>query len=98
MDRDYELRIKGHLYEIAKLNDEVLNSRQGFPMSEEGYLKTLKSVADCAGADMVDEVAEHIKDHIRTQEERPKNNAVRKKARLLLSEEGIVPDEYLNMA
>lgn len=61
MDRDHELRIKGHLYEITELNDEVLDSRQGFPMSEEGYRKTLKSVAECAGADMVDDVAGHIK-------------------------------------
>jgi len=41
MERDVELRIKGHLYEIASVNDEVLESRQGIPASERGYRKTL---------------------------------------------------------
>jgi len=98
MDRSEELRIKGHLYEIATVNDEVLESRQGFPVAEEGYRKTLESVAACAGTEMLDEVAEGIKDHIRTEGERPENRAVRRESRMRLAEEGIVADEYLNSA
>lgn len=30
MERDVELRMKGHLYEIGSINDEILESRQGF--------------------------------------------------------------------
>ena len=98
MDRDLELRIKGHLYEIAAVNNEVLESKQGFPMAEKGYTKTLESVAECAGPDLVDEVAEDIKDYIRNEQERPNNQSVRRDARFLLVDEGIVPDTYLNRA
>lgn len=98
MERSLELRIKGHLYEIATANDEVLETRQGFPMAEEGYLKTLTSVGDCAGAELVDRIAEDIKDHIRTHEERPENQSIRRDARMYLSDEGIVSDRYLNQA
>lgn len=98
MDRSLELRIKGHLYEISEINDDVLESRQGFPMAERGYRDTLKSVADCVGAEMIDKVAESIKEHIRTKGERPKNRSVRRNARMLLAEEGIVADSYLNKA
>jgi hypothetical protein len=38
----------GHLYEIESVNDEVLESRQGFPASERAYWKTLESVVDIA--------------------------------------------------
>lgn len=98
MDRSEELRIKGHLYEIRTVNDEVLDSRQGFHISEEGYRKTLESVAACGGTDILDEVAEDIKDHIRTEEERPENRDLRRESRMRLAEEGIVADEYLNSA
>lgn len=98
MERNLELRIKGHLYEIATANDEVLDTRQGFPMAEDGYRKTLESVADRAGTDLVDEVAASIKAHIRDEEERPDNRSMRREARMLITEEGVVPDSYLNMA
>jgi hypothetical protein len=98
VNRDLELRIKGHLYEIAAVNDDVLESRQGFPAAEHGYLKTLTSVADCADDKLVDQVAELIKEHIRTREERPTNRSVRQDARTLLAEEEIAADTYLNQA
>jgi hypothetical protein len=98
MDRDLELRVKGHLYEIATVNDEVLESKQGFPMAEEGYRKTLESVGECAAPDLVDEVAENIKEHIRNEKERPDNQSVRRDARFLLVNQGILPDTYLNRA
>lgn len=98
MDRDIELRMKGHLYEIASVNDEVLESRQGFPASEEGYKQTLESVLDTAGPDMMDEMADHIKEHIQKHEERPSNQSVRKKARIRVSRAGYPPDDYLNEA
>ena len=68
MDRDVELRIKGHLHEIASVNDEVLESRQGYPMSESAYEKTLKSVAAIAGPDFVDEVQDELDRIRRTME------------------------------
>ena len=98
MERDVELRRNGHLYEIGSVNDEVLGSRQGFPASETGYRKTLDSVLDVAGPDLMDEVAASIKDHIRTYEERPANQSVRKDARKLVSKAGYPPDDYLNAA
>ena len=98
MDRDLEIRIKGHLYEIRELNDEVLESRQGFPMSEEGYEKTLRSVAEDAGAKQVDEVAEWIKDWIQSKEKRPPNRNVRREARKIISKGEFVIGEYLNAA
>ena len=98
MERDVELRVKGHLYEISEVNDEVLDSRQGYHMSEEGYRKTLDSVLDVAGVDMVDEVVAYIKEYIREHEERPTNNDVRRKARSLVSKAGYPADEYLNAA
>lgn len=98
MDRSLELRIKGHLYEIREINDEVLDSQQGFPMSKEGYKKTLQSVADCSNPELVDQVANSIKEHIRSHEERPSNRSVRRDARMDLAEEGIVADSYLNRA
>ncbi|AXG07825.1 hypothetical protein DU500_16090 [Haloplanus rubicundus] len=98
MNRDLELRIKGHLYEIEGVNDEVLGSEQGLPMSVRGYEKTLKSVANCGEDELVDQVAESIKEHIRTHEDRPENQTVRRDARMLLTEQGIAPDSYLNRA
>jgi hypothetical protein len=53
MERDVELRIKGHLYDIESVNDEVLESRQGFLPSERGYRKTLETVVDIAGPDLI---------------------------------------------
>lgn len=98
MERDVELRIKGHLYEIATVNDEVLESRQGFPASESGYRKTLESVVDIAGPDLMDEMAAYIKEYIQEQQERPANQTVRKEARSRVSKAGYPPDEYLNAA
>jgi len=91
MERDVELRRNGHLYEIASVNDEMLGSRQGFPASETGYRKTVDSVLDISGPDLMDEVAASIKDHIRTHEERPANQAVRKDARHSSRRPGISP-------
>ena len=98
MDRDADLRIKGHLYEIATIDDETIGNRQGFHAAETGYRKTFESVLDVSGIEMVDEVAEYIKDHIRSHEERPANQTVRKEARLRVSKAGDPPDEYLNAA
>jgi gamma-glutamyl phosphate reductase len=98
MERDVELRVKGHLYEISEVNDEVLENRQGYHMSEWGYQKTLDSVLDVAGVDMVDEVVAYIKEYIREHEERPTNNDVRRKARSLVSKAGYPADDYLNAA
>ncbi|SEH45590.1 hypothetical protein SAMN05192561_10245 [Halopenitus malekzadehii] len=98
MDRDLDLRIKGHLYEVGIVNDDVLDTRQGFHAAEQGYASTLESVADCAGSDIVDRVAESIKTHIQEQEDRPTNQSVRREARTLLSDEGFVIDSYLSRA
>jgi hypothetical protein len=96
--RDLELRIKGHLYEITEVNEEVLGSEQGLPMSVSGYRKTLRSVADRGDSKLMDQVAESIEEHIRTHEDRPENQTVRRDARMLLTEQGIAPDSYLNRA
>lgn len=98
MDRDLQLRLKGHLREIREINNEVLGSRQGFPAAITGYEKTLESVADTAGEELMDEVASLIKDHIREHEDRPENQTVRREARSMVSKAGHPPDEYLNAA
>lgn len=98
MERDAELRIKGHLYEISSVNDEVLESRQGYPASEEGYRRTLDSVMEIAGTDMMDEVAAYIKEYIQEHQERPANQTVRKEAQSRVSKAGYPADEYLNAA
>lgn len=98
MDRDLELRIKGHLYEIGTTNDRVLESRQGYPAAEGGYKSTLESVADVADRELVDDVAEYIKEYIEKKEMRPENNIVRKEARKMVSRAGHPPDPYLNAA
>ena len=98
MERDVELRMKGHLYEVASVNDDVLDSRQGYPASERGYRKTLESVVDIAGPDMMDEMAAYIKEHLQEEQERPANQDVRKEARSRVSKAGYPPDEYLNAA
>jgi hypothetical protein len=98
MDRDAELRLKGHLYEIASVNDEVLGSDQGFPASESGYRRTLESVVDIAGTDLMDEMAAYIKDYMEAERERPANQDVRKEARSRVSKAGYPADEYLNAA
>jgi len=98
MDRDLELRLKGHLYEINTANDEVIESRQGMHSSAEGYRKSLESVAECAGPEMVDEIAGYIKEHIEKGKGRPENRKVRKRARIRLSRAGFVLDDYLNQA
>jgi hypothetical protein len=96
VNRDTELRVKGHLYELDKLDDEYLDTKQGFHSAEQGYARTFESVAECAGTEMMDLVAEKVKEHIRSENDRPDNKSVRRDARMLLSEEGFVADEYLN--
>lgn len=98
MDRSSELRVKGHLYEIESVNDEVLGTRQGLPSAIDGYRKTLESVAEATGAELVDDVAADIKEHIRSEQERPANHTLRRETRLRLADEGIVPPDYLNKA
>lgn len=97
-DRDLELRIKGHLYEIRETNGEVIGGEQGYPMAERGYQSTLQSVASCANEEVLDAVAEHIKDRMRNTGERPENRKVRRTARRLVSEAGYPPNQYLNRA
>jgi curli biogenesis system outer membrane secretion channel CsgG len=96
MHRDLQLRIKVHLYEIAEVNDDVIESRQGFTAAEGGYQNPLESVADVAVRDLVDDVAEYIKEYIQKKEIRPENNSVRKKARSVVSRARNSPDPYLN--
>jgi len=98
MERDVNLRIKGHLYEIAPVRDEVLQSRQGFPASRRGYRKRLESVVDIDGPDLMDEIAAYIKEYIQDHHERPTNQTVRIEARSRVSKAGYPPDEYLNAA
>ena len=96
--RDLELRIHGHLEEIRDVNDEVLESRQGFPSSKKGYERTLKSVAKCATIEEVDQVAENVKGHIREENERPSNRMLRREARSIVSRSGYPANSFLNAA
>lgn len=98
MERDLELRIKGHLREIEEINDRVIGTRQGYPPAEQGYEKTLESVAVKGDQELVDEIAEFIKSHIEAKGERPNNQMVRRKARSVVSKAGYPIDEYLNRA
>lgn len=93
-----DLIIKGHLYEIGQVNDEVLDGRQGYPMSEQGYHRTLKETAECASIDEVHTVAQRIKDHIQRLEKRPSNRKVRREAREVVTEAGYPATSYLNRA
>jgi len=86
------------LYEIESVNDEVLESRQGFPASERGYRKTLESVVDIAGPDLMDDMAAYIKEYIQDHYALPPNQIVRIEARSRVSKAGHPPDEYLNAA
>lgn len=94
--KDMELRIRGHLHEIREINDEVLESRQGYPKAEEGYQKSLFSAATCADMAVVDEVAERIKEEFRRTGNRPTNRKIRRNARAMVSEAGYPTDQYLN--
>lgn len=96
--RDLELRIQGHLREVALVNDCVIGHRQGFPPAMTGYEKTLQSVATCATVDELDEIARHIKDRIRNHGERPPNRLVRRTARTIVSQAGYPADNFLNAA
>lgn len=94
LDEDMQRMINGYLYEIGKLNDEVINQRQGFHNAIEGYERTLQHVARCASIDdarcasidEVDVVATYIKHQIRHSEERLENRKVRRKARTTCQE------------
>jgi len=98
LQHDIELRLKGHLYELRETNDEVLDGRQGYPIAESGYKRTLREVADCATRSELDNVAEYIKRYVREEKERPPNRKVRRVARKVVSEEGYPPTAYLNRA
>lgn len=97
-NQDLKLRVKGHLYEIQEVNDDVIGDRQGYPMAERGYQKTLFSVADCSDSDAVNEVAEFIKEKIQESGERPPNRSVRRKARQIVTSKGYPSTSYLNRA
>lgn len=96
--RDLELRLHGHLREITLANDDVIGSRQGFPPTITAYEKTLRSVAECATVNELDEIAEHIKDQIRNHGQRLANRRVRRTARTLISQVGYPADDFLNAA
>lgn len=98
LGRGSELRLKGHLYEIRETNDENLDGRQGYPMAETGYERTLREVADCANLSELDAVATRIKEHMRKKNERPANRKIRKEARKIVSEAGYPASAYLNRA
>lgn len=98
LDPQIDLIIKGHLYEIGEINDEILGGRQGYPMSEGGYNQTLREVAECASIDEVHAVAQRIKSHIQRVEERPSNRKVRRAARDIVTEAGYPATRYLNKA
>lgn len=95
---DIEYRIRGHLHEIEEINDEIIGSQQGLPVALKGYQKTLIHVAECAGPDEFDAVADYIKTHIRERVDRPANRKVRREARSVVSAAGEPPDPYLNRA
>jgi hypothetical protein len=96
--RGDELRVKGHIYEIEQVNDEIIGGQQGWPMAESGYLSTLLNVAQCADHEAIDEVADYIKDYIEDKSERPANRKVRRKARSIVTERGYPATRYLNGA
>ena len=98
IERNDELRLKGHLLEIREVNDEVLGGRQGYPMAEVGYKKTLQEVLECATVSEMDEIAEYIKSEIKRKNERPTNRKVRRTARRVVSEAGFPASGYLNRA
>jgi len=98
VDQPVDLIIKGHLYEIGQVNDAVLDGRQGYPMSEKGYHRTLKETSECASIDEVHTVAQRIKDHIQRLEKRPSNRKVRREAREVVTEAGYPATSYLNKA
>lgn len=98
ISRDMELRIHGHLREIGLVNDDLIGGRQGFPSSIAGYERSLRSVAECATQDEVDEVAEYIKSTISEEGERPTNRTVRRRARTIVSKAGYPANEFLNTA
>jgi len=98
MERDMELRVKGHLFEILEIDDEVIDNGQGQTPAMNGYRRSLENVADSANAKLMDEVAKDIKQHIRSREERPPNVNVRVDARKLIVSEGFLPSDYLNSA
>ncbi|MUV56556.1 hypothetical protein [Halogeometricum sp. CBA1124] len=98
LTRDVELRIHGHLHEIGRVNDEEIGSKQGFPSSIAGYERTLRSVAECATEDEVDETADYIESTISESGERPPNNIVRRTARSVVSKAGYPANEFLNAA
>lgn len=97
-NRDDELRVKGHLYEIQKVNDDVIGGQQGWPMAEAGYMTTLYNVAECADQEAVDDVAQYIKDYIIEEKDRPANRKVRRNARSIVSQRGFPATKYLNDA
>lgn len=97
-DHDAELRIKGHLYEIGEVNEQVIGGEQGLPMAVRGYHSTLANVASCSNNEVVDTVASYIKSYIQQREERPPNRKVRRTARSEVTKAGYPSTSYLNSA
>jgi hypothetical protein len=93
-----ELRIKGHLYEIQEINDKMIAEQQGLSMAKMGYQTTLMNVAECTDADVVDEVANYIKEYIDEYEERPPNRKVRRSDRTKVTQAEHPANQYLNAA
>ena len=56
------------------------------------------NVAECADADVVDEVAAYIKTYIDNHRERPPNRKVRRTARTKLTQAKYPANQYLNSA
>lgn len=98
ISRDMELRIHGHLREIRLVNDDVIGSGQGLYPAMTGYERTLNSVAECATAYEVDEIAAYVKDQIQEYSDRPTNRTLRRTARSVVSRAGYPADEFLNKA
>jgi len=98
IERNDELRLKGHLFEIREANDNAIGGRQGYPMAEVGYKKTLQEVLECASVSEMDEIAEYIKSEIEKKNDRPTNRKVRRTARRVVSEAGFPASAYLNRA
>ncbi len=81
MERDLELRVKGHLYEIGEVNDEIIGDRRGFIDARHGYRQILELVGERVGtAGMVDKYAKMIKEEMQRDGERPPTRRIRRRA------------------
>lgn len=98
LERGVELRLKGHLYEIRAINNDVIGGEQGYPMAEAGYHRTLREVADTSSVTELDEVAAEIKQLINDTGDRPPNRKIRRYAREIVAQNGYPSTSYLNRA